>query len=123
MTVYFEIIKQNDLRRLVYQENNGLSNNVRQQNYIQIAVDANNHGNQKYSELYQNDFNTWLKVLGIVSNEIYRYCPSLLFGRYLSILYIVSPIGYDCGFQYNITKAYQSLIQSFHSFDPNTAFV
>ena len=53
MTVYFEIIKQNDLRRLVYQENNGLSNNVRQQNYIQIAVDANNHGNQKYSELYK----------------------------------------------------------------------
>ena len=49
-------------------------------NHIQVAVDifvANNHGNQKYSESYQNDFDTWLKVLGIVSNEIYRYRPCL----------------------------------------------
>ena len=49
-------------------------------NHIQVAVDifvANNHGNQKYSESYQNDFDTWLKVLGIVLNEIYRYRPCL----------------------------------------------
>ena len=49
-------------------------------NHIQVADDifvANNHGNQKYSESYQNDFDTWLKVLGIVSNEIYRYRPCL----------------------------------------------
>ena len=49
-------------------------------NHIQVAVDifvANNHGNQKYSESYQNDFDTWLKVLGIVSNEICRYRPCL----------------------------------------------
>ena len=49
-------------------------------NHIQVAVDifvANNHGNQKYSESYRNDFDTWLKVLGIVSNEIYRYRPCL----------------------------------------------
>ena len=39
--------------------------------FMQIAVDVNNHGNQKYSELYRNDFNTWLKVFGIVSNEVY----------------------------------------------------
>ena len=35
-------------------------------NHIQVAVDifvANNHGNQKYSESYRNDFDTWLKVL------------------------------------------------------------
>ena len=51
------------------------------QNYILIAVDrfaANNHGNQKYSESYRNDFDTWLKVLGIVSNEIYRYRSCLV---------------------------------------------
>ena len=33
-------------------------------NHIQVAVDifvANNHGNQKYSESYRNDFDTWLK--------------------------------------------------------------
>ena len=50
-------------------------------NHIQVAVDifvANNHGNQKYSESYRNDFDTWLKVLGIVSNEIYRYRPCLV---------------------------------------------
>ena len=81
MTVYLEVIQQNEFRRLVYQENNGLSSNVHQQNYIQIAVDANNHNNQKYSELYRNDFNTWLKVFGIVSNEIYRYRPSLLYSN------------------------------------------
>ena len=51
-------------------------------NHIQVAVDifvATNHGNQKYSESYRNinDFDTWLKVLGIVSNEIYRYRPCL----------------------------------------------
>ena len=51
MTVYFEVIKQMILDSLDYQENNGLSNNVHQLNYIQIAVDANNHGNQKYSEM------------------------------------------------------------------------
>ena len=53
-------------------------------NHIQVAVDifvANNHGNQKYSESYQNDFDTWLKVLGIVSNEIYRYRPCLALGN------------------------------------------
>ena len=53
-------------------------------NHIQVAVDifvANNHGNQKYSESYQNDFDTWLKVLGIVSNEIYRYRPCLMVTR------------------------------------------
>ena len=51
-------------------------------NHIQVAVEifvANNHGNQKYSESYQNDFDTWLKVLGIVLNEIYRYRPCLIF--------------------------------------------
>ena len=51
-------------------------------NHIQVAVDifvANNHGNQKYSESYRNDFVNWLKVLGIVSNEIYRYRPCLLY--------------------------------------------
>ena len=32
---------------------------------------------EKYSESYRNDFDTWLKVLGIVSNEIYRYRPCL----------------------------------------------
>ena len=32
----------------------------------------------KYSESYRNDFNTWLKVLGIVLNEIYRHRPCLL---------------------------------------------
>ena len=57
MTVYFKFIKQND--------------NVRPHSDIFVA---NNHGNQKYSESYQNDFNTWLKALGI---EIYRYHPFL----------------------------------------------
>ena len=49
---------------------------------------ANNHGNQKYSEPYQNDFNTWLKVLGIISNEIYRYRPPLIYLLYLQSLTI-----------------------------------
>ena len=49
------------------------------ENLYQYGIQiANNHGNQKYSELYRNDFNTWLKVLGIVWNEIYRYRPSLV---------------------------------------------
>ena len=52
MTVYFEVSKQND----------GLSNN---ENHVQIVIDrfvANNHGNQKYSVSYQNDFNTCLEL-------------------------------------------------------------
>ena len=56
-------------------------------NHIQVAVDifvANNHGNQKYSESYRNDFDTWLKVLGIVSNEIYRYRPCLASGAFVT---------------------------------------
>ena len=46
-----------------------------------IIFVANNHGNQKYTESYRNDFNTWLKALGIVSNEIYRHRPSLAQAR------------------------------------------
>ena len=60
-------------------------------NHIQVAVDifvANNHGNQKYSESYQNDFDTWLKVLGIVSNEIYRYRPCLIYIIVMGLPYL-----------------------------------
>ena len=61
---------------------------------------ANNHGNQKYSELYRNDFNTWLKVLGIVSNEIYRYYPSLIMSTIMRFIICLCRDLCPCGGQY-----------------------
>ena len=72
-------------------------------NHIQVAVDifvANNHGNQKYSESYQNDFDTWLKVLGIASNEIYRYRPCLALTQDSHFIYIQKLARFDYGFQF-----------------------
>lgn len=55
MIIYFEVIQHSDLNSL-------LDILVCQESTIMFThktnIVANNHGNQKYSESYRNDFNT-----------------------------------------------------------------